>query len=108
MLKLLVLFAFLYWGSWPACGEPRVSAQPLPWDFVGLAQADRCRIAVTRRRLTDRARCTLVIHEYGHLLGLEHSGAVGDVMYPVLQPSTYPLICRQQFPLAKSARPPPR
>lgn len=40
--------------------------------------------------------CTLIQHEQGHLLGLEHTDNPASVMYPLLQAPT--LDCQQAFP----------
>lgn len=49
-----------------------------------LQEGRRCYIVFahrSRRRLTWVEFCTLAIHEYGHLLGYEHSEDPNSVMY---------------------------
>lgn len=38
--------------------------------------------------------CTVVVHEYGHLMGYPHSDNPADVMYPYATPLYTPPICR--------------
>jgi hypothetical protein len=86
------------WGK-PACGQPHVevstpteyeAAHPAAefGDSVPLAWADetRCVIVINREyaRLSIRTavkRCHVIVHEWGHLTGREHSENPRSVMY---------------------------
>lgn len=51
------------------------------------AEGDRstysdCRVEIGRRLMTDAELCAVVVHEYGHLAGREHSPNPRSVMYP--------------------------
>ena len=39
-------------------------------------------------------RCVIFLHEYGHLLGLDHSAVRGHIMYPSISGITVPRVCR--------------
>ena len=67
----------------PACGTPAI----VQADFIGLdlvAGAADCDILLNRRYAADMPRamrCTLVLHEFGHLAGRPHSSDRDSVMY---------------------------
>lgn len=68
-----------------ACGAPVVKTVAFA-DPARLAGADpaACRILLNRdyaRQMPADMRCTLVLHEYGHLAGRGHSGDPDSVMY---------------------------
>lgn len=86
------------WGA-PACGQPRLevstpgeyeaehgtgvfdSGEPLAW-----ADDTRCAIVINRTlsRLSIRTavkRCHVIVHEWGHLAGREHSRNPRSVMF---------------------------
>ena len=69
----------------PACGTPVVERATFT-DPAVLAGADtqRCRILLNRswvEEMPRAMRCTLVLHEYGHLAGRPHSDDPDSVMY---------------------------
>lgn len=89
MLALLVLAA-AFWGQAPPC-QPTLAHAELPPPAVGLANLADCSITVDPTRLTFAGgECMVVLHEYGHLLGLGHSEDPNDVMYPVIRAPIWP------------------
>jgi hypothetical protein len=78
------------WGVAP-CGGQRI---PIDWRDLPGKQAGRaswwgerppfhrCRVTIdSGRRWTARRLCTVIVHEYGHLLGRGHSADPRDVMH---------------------------
>lgn len=59
---------------------------------VGLADRDACLITLDRRKYAPGEACMVTLHEYGHLLELQHSPNPNDFMYPVIRPPRWP--CR--------------
>jgi hypothetical protein len=87
----LLVLAFAYWGQAPACGPPEVVFARLPADTIGLADYEPCRITLDPSLFRrPGAVCMTELHEYGHLLGLQHSIDPNDLMYPVLQAPHWP------------------
>jgi hypothetical protein len=87
----LLLLAAAFWGQTPACGQPSIGLTEFPPPTVGLADLADCSITVDPSRLTFAgAECMTVVHEFGHLLGQEHSLDPESVMYPVLQKPVWP------------------
>ena len=61
-------------GSAPPCGSATVRWGDLP--YAGIANTTQCRITLDRalwRLLSPGMRCSLVVHEFGHLYGREHT-----------------------------------
>jgi hypothetical protein len=82
----LLLLAAAFWGQTPACGQPSIEPAALPAPLVGLANLADCSIQVDPTRLTFAgAACAVVLHEFGHLVGREHSLDPTDVMYPIMR-----------------------
>lgn len=85
------------WGM-PACGQPHVEVST-PGEYLALygttvldgyplawADANRCVIVINRdlARIeirTPAKRCHVIVHEWGHLAGREHSTNLRSVMY---------------------------
>jgi hypothetical protein len=70
----------------PPCGAPTVVRGTFvdPAVMAG-SDAAACQILLSRRwapQMPAAMRCTLVLHEYGHLAGRGHSSDPASVMYP--------------------------
>lgn len=84
-LAAVLVIAQQVFGPVP-CGTPVVERAKFT-DPGTLAGADpaTCRIFLNRRwasQMPPAMKCTLVLHEYGHLAGREHSDNPNSVMYP--------------------------
>ncbi len=68
----------------PACGRPVVAYASFAGPhLLSGAETDRCRILINADLADDMPRamvCTLVVHEWGHLAGREHSPDRDSVM----------------------------
>ena len=88
-LAALLVIASAFWGT-PACGQPSITTEVLPPPIVGLATPSECLITLDRRQWAAGEACQIALHEYGHLMGRQHSLDPNDVMYPVLRPPRWP------------------
>lgn len=67
------------------------SVAKLPGRVLGEAtlsepnQGSPCTMEISRG-MTLRLRCLVVVHDFGHWLGLRHSHDRDDVMFPVINP----------------------
>lgn len=88
--------AAAYWQqAVPArCSTGSVSSARLPRRVLGEATipdpvlSGPCEMKISRG-MTDRMRCLVVVHEYGHWLGLHHSADRHDLMFPTIDPRTH-------------------
>ena len=75
-------------GALP-CGTPTVGEQPfIGVDTLAGADPEACQILLNgdyASQMPADMRCTLVLHEYGHLAGHEHSARRDAVMYAEYQ-----------------------
>lgn len=81
----LAILAMAFWGGTPApCGTPQLKVDDLPGvTAAGYADRVRCQITLEPRLFKVRGLpCTVYMHEYGHLLGWQHSTDPNDLMYP--------------------------
>lgn len=82
----------------PVCGPVTLLvAAPgeAPEDYLATADGSACTITLdpaywSRARAI---RCAVIVHEYGHLAGLGHSGDPRSVMYPVATVKSAPSRC---------------
>lgn len=93
-------------AAFPDACEPvsYVDVDELPDGAVMWATVDRCEIAFAPGAYTinSAARCTLLVHEFGHLAGLNHSDDPTSIMYGPGPQKQWPA-CAERFRL-KSCR----
>lgn len=91
MLAEAVAVAAMHWPASPCHGRERVvlvsvakmdrvSTTPRSW---GWAIGPRCTVLVALQRVphaSTRYLCRMLVHEFGHLAGLEHTSDPRDVM----------------------------
>lgn len=65
----------------PNCGQVDIKVRDLRSDYIGMAYPDRCVVKVDPIANTWRLFCTVAVHEYGHLAGVEHSKKRSSIMY---------------------------
>jgi hypothetical protein len=84
--------AAAYWQAAPAhCSTESVTSMPLRGRVLGdgtvpdPTQSGPCVMEISTG-MSRRLRCLVVVHEYGHWLGLGHSPDRHNVMFPVVKP----------------------
>jgi hypothetical protein len=71
--------------------------------YVGEAMAP-CDVIIRRSDYTFLRICALIVHEYGHLAGFEHSKDPNDIMFPARPPRYPPCVRRQALMQRRAAR----
>lgn len=80
-----------FWGATPAACPTGISVRAIALDGeIGgfTSEGEPCRIWLDAAMLRDRTwrakvqTCNTIVHEYGHLLGVEHSERERSIMYP--------------------------
>ena len=67
----------------PVCGRPKINFRSLSWPKSGTAVRSECRIVIDNSERWDKAElCTVLMHEWLHLHGYEHSDDPNSLMYP--------------------------
>lgn len=53
-----------------------------------------CQVTISPRSMSNAMLCTVVVHEYGHLAGHEHSSDPDSIMYPIVSRRNMPYRCK--------------
>lgn len=95
----MLVVAQFYWGGPAPCGEPVVRQARLPSPALADAHLGSCviRLDAEVRLLSRKWFCAVIVHEVGHLHGLEHARREQDVMFPVISSANIPWVCRWLF-----------
>lgn len=66
------------------CGPYRIDHRRLRPKHLGWVPAGQCRIYLSKRlhAYSFAWRCTILVHEFGHLAGRKHSRDPDSLMYP--------------------------
>ena len=88
------------WPDSPCLYQERVRFAELEDDVLGQAFPHRCAVRMARR-LGDYEFCTTLVHEFGHLAGLEHNDTDPfDIMWPAPVEVDFPA-CRAGAPVPR-------
>jgi hypothetical protein len=70
----------------PECAGLRINHGGLPRPTIGRAFPDACLILLSPRIHDDPFidRCSLLVHEFGHLAGRGHDAPRGNIMHPAV------------------------
>jgi hypothetical protein len=95
-----------YWGGTNCVGPIKFRYQPFPWNVLAFASYDftsdsndflNCSVNFNSNRaagLSYAKYCAIMVHEYGHLNGRDHSTNPRSVMYPAITSLNIPRVCR--------------
>lgn len=79
-----------HWGAAPSCGAPKILLQSSDHPrVVATANQQACAVWVMhawQSALTEWERCVVMVHEIGHLHGLDHDPAPAKLMSAVIAP----------------------
>jgi hypothetical protein len=96
--KAAEAIAVRHWHQNPCDGDVSIGWSPMAWDTYANSSWDitspgermvNCRIEFNSRVTFSWSRfCTIMVHEYGHLIGLDHSKDPDSIMFS--RPKPFP------------------
>ena len=95
--KAAQAIAIKQWHKEPCDGDVGIGWSPMAWDTYANSTWNvtsggrwiNCHVELNSRVTFSWSRfCTIMVHEYGHLIGLDHSGDRGSIMFA--RPRVFP------------------